>query len=153
MKYIVIFSLLSFSSSALATKCWTESLNELVAKSSGKDAFEFAIERAEIIFVGRAESVQKIIYEEAGIEPVALGIEANFEAKETIKGKVPKEVVTKSTDICACRYKFEPGITYLVLGAKYKDKFQVYSCEYIAPVGQSRAAEARRIVGVNKARQ
>ncbi|WP_091390602.1 hypothetical protein [Microbulbifer marinus] len=153
MKYIAILSLLIFSSSALATKCWTQSQNELVAKSNGKDPFEFAIDRAQIVFVGRAKSVQKTIYEEVGIEPVVLQVEAKFDVKETIKGNVSKELVTNSTDICACKYQFEPGITYLVVGAKYEDTLQVYSCEYIEPVAQSRVVEARRIVGVNKARQ
>lgn len=103
--------------------------------------------------MGRAKSVQKTIYEEVGIEPVVLQVEAKFDVKETIKGNVSKELVTNSTDICACKYQFEPGITYLVVGAKYEDTLQVYSCEYIEPVAQSRVVEARRIVGVNKARQ
>lgn len=153
MKYIAILSLLIFSSSALAKKCWTQSQNELVAKSHGKDPFEFAIDRAQVVFVGRAKSIQKTIYEEVGIESVVLKVEAKFDVKETIKGDVSKEVVTSSTDFCACKYQFEPGIMYLVVGAKYEDTLQVYSCEYIAPVAQSRVVEARRIVGVNKARQ
>lgn len=153
MKYIVIFSLLIFSSSALATKCWTPAQNELVAKSTGKDAFELAIDRAQIVFVGKAESIQKTIYEEEGADPLVLEVEAHFKVQEAIKGNIPKDIITKSDEICACRYQFQPGITYLVIGAKYRDVLQVYSCEYIKPLEQSRVAEARRIVGVNKARQ
>ncbi|AQQ67653.1 hypothetical protein Mag101_08390 [Microbulbifer agarilyticus] len=153
MKYIVILGLIIFCSPALATKCWTQSQNELVANSVGKDAFEFAIERAQFIFVGKAKNVQKTIYEQEGAEPRVLAVEAEFEVEEAIKGNVSGELVTKSDDICACKYQFEPGITYLVVAGKYKNKLQVYSCEYISPVDQSRVADARRIIDVNKARQ
>ncbi|MEX2963068.1 hypothetical protein [Microbulbifer sp. TYP-18] len=153
MKYIVIFCMVFFSSSALATKCWTQSQNELVANNIGKDAFEFAVERASVIFVAKAQSVQKTLYERENEEPLVLNIEAKFEIVESIKGNVFGEVVTESDDICACKYQFKPGITYLVLAGKYKDSLQVYSCEYIKPAEKSRAVDARRIVGVNKARQ
>lgn len=153
MKYIVILWFIIFSSSALATKCWTQSQNELVANSVGKDAFEFAIERAQVIFVGKTKSVQKTIYEREGAEPLVLTVEAKFEVQEAIKGNVSGEIVTESDDICACKYQFKPGVTYLVVAGKYKNTLQIYSCEYIKPVEQSRVTDARRIIGVNKARQ
>ncbi|WP_428818607.1 hypothetical protein [Microbulbifer sp. MCCC 1A16149] len=153
MKHIVTLWFIVFSTPALATTCWTQSKNETIASSTGRDAFELAVERAQVIFVGKTESVQTTIYEQEGAEPVVLRVEAQFEVHETIKGNVSRDVVTASNDSCACKYQFKTGITYLVVANTYKGALQVFSCEYIKPVEQSRVADARRIVGVNKARQ
>lgn len=137
MKVLLIFLLFLISNVALAKSCW---LNYVTANS--ENYVQTVIEQSSYIFVGEAIESVVTIDQEKGEEEYLSKSSAVFVVSEWLKGKKEGEVLVNGNDLgeCGCKYRFDPGVTYLVFGLG-KSNVVTGFCPLIAPKSNSNYKE------------
>ena len=149
-KAIFVVVLCLVSKASMSSKCWTSYLmTEIVERqnllmsleeNSGdikkeKTIYSVVSDLSEYIFIGEAMYAKKTTVREKGTEESLFSIDTVFSVLENIKGELNLNVLVRSGEVedCGCIYNFEPGVEYLVIANKRKDKLVTYYCNYIGP--------------------
>ncbi|WP_143735441.1 hypothetical protein [Microbulbifer mangrovi] len=134
MKLPLLLSATLFSCSALADSCWLSYAKQIAAEE-GINFHNYALNNSDLVFIGEATYTSATTSREKGKEEHLIETYSKFEINKVIKGNSIKKIAIHGRYTCSCRYKFEPGVKYIVL-ATFNEKENSYEtsfCEYISP--------------------
>lgn len=146
-KICVFLLLLAHPCSSFSKSCPVTYLLKELAERKGQSIFQVVSDSSGFIFVGEALWVKKTTIREKGDEEYLLSVQAKFKISEDIKGKLDSEVLVHSGSVenCGCGYGFEPGVEYLVIANKSKNKIVSYFCDFIGPKDRAMLKEFKEV--------
>ncbi|WP_444898088.1 hypothetical protein [Microbulbifer sp. SSSA005] len=120
-KFLVVLALLICSPSGLAS-CWIEYTKKTLSER---------IEESNFTFRGEVQYRKAIVSQEKGHEERMESIEVLFDKVEDLNGNRIEKIYLKLDTACTCKYDFQVGVRYVVIGDKSGARISVQNCNNI----------------------